>query len=41
MKASNYAAGQTVVDGVAVVRLSDAGHAAEIAIARSVGNMAY
>jgi aldose 1-epimerase len=41
MKADNYAAAQSVVDGVAVVRLSDAGHDAEITIARSVGNMAY
>jgi len=41
MKAANYAVEQSEVDGVTVVRLSDAAHAAEIAIAVSVGNMAY
>jgi aldose 1-epimerase len=40
MKA-NYAVEQSTVDGIAVVRLSDAAQAAEIAIAVSVGNMAY
>jgi len=41
MKAANYAVEEKTIDGAAVIRLSDAGHAAEIAIARSVGNMAY
>lgn len=41
MKPANFAAEQSVVDGIAVVRLSDAARATEVAIARSVGNMAY
>ena len=41
MKPANYAVAQSMEDGVAVVRLSDAAHAAEVAIARSVGNMTF
>jgi aldose 1-epimerase len=41
MKAANFSVEQSSVDGIAVVRLSDAAHATEIAIAVSVGNMAY
>jgi aldose 1-epimerase len=41
MKSANYAVEQSVADGIATVRLSDTEHAAEIALAVSVGNMAY
>ena len=41
MKAATYTVEQAVTDGIATVRLSDAAHATEIAIAPSVGNMAY
>ena len=41
MSAVNYAVEQSVTDGILVVRLSDAAHAAEIAVSPSVGNMAY
>jgi aldose 1-epimerase len=41
MKAANFAVEQSVADGIAVVRLSDAAHATEIAVAPPVGNMAY
>jgi aldose 1-epimerase len=41
MKPSNYAVEKSVADGIAIVRLSDAAHSTEIAVAPSVGNMAY
>jgi len=41
MKAANYAVEQSLVEGVAVVQLSDAARATQIAVAVSVGNMAY
>jgi aldose 1-epimerase len=41
MKAANYAARQSTVEGIAEVRLSDAAHAAEVAIVPSIGNMAW
>ena len=40
-KAANYAVRQEVVDGIAVVRLTDAAHALELSIAPPLGNMAY
>jgi aldose 1-epimerase len=40
-QAANYTAHKTVVDGVEVAQLADAAHHAEVAIATSVGNMAY
>jgi len=39
--AANYSAQKAVVDGIEVVRLADAAHHAEVAIAPSIGNMAY
>lgn len=41
MSAANYAVERSVIDGTAVVRLSDGEHATEIAIAVGIGNMAY
>jgi len=41
MKAANYAAAQSLTDGIAVVELSDAAGATQVAIAPSIGNMAY
>jgi aldose 1-epimerase len=41
MKPANYAVEQSEVDGTAVVRLSDAARRAGVAIASSIGNMAY
>jgi aldose 1-epimerase len=41
MKAANYAVEQSVKDGIAVVHLSDVPRATELAVAPSVGNMAY
>lgn len=38
---SNYSATNTKVDGVEVVRLSDAAHKTEVSVIPSVGNMAY
>ena len=40
-QSANYSATQTAADGVAIVRLSDAVHKAEVSIVPSVGNMAY
>jgi aldose 1-epimerase len=40
-QAANYSARKTVVDGVEVVQLADAGRQVEISIAPSIGNMAY
>ncbi|HUI56055.1 MAG TPA: aldose 1-epimerase [Bryobacteraceae bacterium] len=37
----NYAAATAVVDGINVVRLSDAARATEVSIATPIGNMAY
>lgn len=37
----NYSAVRTTADGVAIVRLTDAAHHAEVSIAPAVGNMAY
>jgi aldose 1-epimerase len=39
--AANYSARKDVADGLAVVRLSDAAHHAEVAVVPSIGNMAY
>jgi aldose 1-epimerase len=39
--AANYTAEKAVVDGIEIVRLRDAAHHAEVAIAPSIGNMAY
>ncbi len=39
--AANYSAQRTVVDGIEVVRLTDAARHAEVAVAPSLGNMAY
>jgi len=39
--AANYSAQKTVVDGIQVVRLADAARHAEVAIAPSLGNLAY
>ncbi len=39
--AANYSAQKTVVDGIEVVRLADAARHAEVAIAPSLGNLAY
>ena len=36
-----YAVNHSVIDGISVVQLSDAAHAAEVSVAPSVGNMAY
>ena len=41
MKSANYAVEHFLTDGIAVVRLSDAVRQAEVAIAITVGNMAY
>jgi aldose 1-epimerase len=41
MKSANYAVEHSAVDGIAVARLSDAARNAEVAIATSIGNMAY
>lgn len=41
MKPSTYAVTQTLEDGIAVARLSDSEHDAEVAVAVEVGNMAY
>jgi aldose 1-epimerase len=40
-QAANYAASRTSVDGVEVLRLTDAARAIEVSIAPSIGNMAY
>ncbi len=39
--AANYSAQKAVVDGIEVIRLGDVEHHAEVAIAPSLGNMAY
>ncbi len=39
--AANYSAQRTAVDGIEVVRLSDAARRAEVSIAPSLGNLAY
>lgn len=39
--AANYSATKAVVDGIEVVRLADAAHHAEAAVAPSLGNLAY
>ena len=39
--AADYSAQRAVVDGIEIVRLSDAAHHAEVAIAPSLGNLAY
>ncbi len=41
MKPSTYAVTRSLEDGIAIVRLSDRGHDAELAVAVSVGNMAF
>jgi aldose 1-epimerase len=38
---ANFSVDQAVVDGIAVVRLSDAARALEVSVAPSLGNMAY
>jgi aldose 1-epimerase len=40
-QAANYSAQRTTVDSVEIVRLSDAAHHIEVAIAPSIGNIAY
>src|SRR3982751_6942919 len=40
-EAANYSAQQTTVDGVAVVRLTDAAHKTQVSIVPSIGNNAY
>ncbi|HTQ56517.1 MAG TPA: aldose 1-epimerase [Bryobacteraceae bacterium] len=39
--AANYTAEKIAVDGIQVVRLTDAAHHAEVAVAPSLGNLAY
>ena len=39
--AANYSAQKAVVDGIEIVRLADAARHAEVAIAPSLGNLAY
>jgi aldose 1-epimerase len=39
--AQNYTAGQTVEQGVSIVRLGDAAHAVEVSVMPSAGNRAY
>ena len=39
--AANYSAQKSVVDGIEVVRLADGARHAEVAIAPSLGNLAY
>jgi aldose 1-epimerase len=39
--AADYTAQKAVVDGIEIVRLADAAHAAEVSIVPSLGNMAY
>lgn len=39
--AANYSAQKALVDGIGVVRLTDAAHHAEVAIVPSLGNLAY
>jgi aldose 1-epimerase len=41
MKPANYSVEQSTVDGIRLVQLFDAARAAEVAVAVSVGNMAY
>src|SRR6478672_7704133 len=41
MSASNYSARKLTVDGVDIVRLTDASHNAEVSIVPSLGNNAY
>jgi aldose 1-epimerase len=40
-QAANYAAARTTVDGIEVLRLTDAARSTEVSIAPSIGNMAY
>jgi aldose 1-epimerase len=40
-KAANYAIHQSVVEGIPIVRLSDALRSSEVCVAPSIGNMAY
>ncbi len=40
-QAANYSASKAMVDGVEVVRLSDASHRTGVSIAASIGNIAY
>jgi aldose 1-epimerase len=40
-QAANYAAARASVDGIDVIRLSDVSRSTEVAIAPSIGNMAY
>jgi aldose 1-epimerase len=40
-QAANYSARRTAIDGVDVVQLADAAHRVEVAVATSIGNMAY
>jgi aldose 1-epimerase len=39
--AANFSAEQSVTDGIGVVRLTDAARSTEVAVAPSIGNMAY
>jgi len=41
MKPVNYAVERSEADGIAIIRLSDAAHKAEVVIAPPIGNMAY
>ncbi|HZT31819.1 MAG TPA: aldose 1-epimerase [Bryobacteraceae bacterium] len=40
-QAASYSVQHVVVDGVAVIRLADAAHHAEVSVAPSIGNIAY